>query len=923
MRKAAILAGFIAALSALFVLPSVAAAAPKFKVLVFSKTSGFRHDSIETGVARVRQLGTANNFAVDATEDATAFKANNLAKYDAVIFLSTTGNVLNNNQQAAFERYIQDGGGYVGIHSAADTEYDWPFYGNLVGAYFKGHPAQQQATIKVADKNHPATKHLPDRWSRFDEWYDYRANPRGDVHVLATLDETTYNGATMGSDHPITWCQDYGGGRSFYTGLGHTKESYGEPAFQKHLLGGIQWAAGEKAGDCGATVEGRYQKVTLNDFPIEPMGLAPLPNGRVLMTERKGRVMLHDPATGLNTVAAKFDVYQHDEEGVQSIALDPNFKKNKWVYLYRSLPTGNTPVDDPATPTVNEGDAPFNGTPADWARFKGTLRLSRFKMPGDTIQQDTEQRIIDVQVDRGICCHVGGHIDFDSQGNLYLSTGDDTNPFESDGYSPIDDSAGRNPAFDARRSSGNTNDLRGKVLRIKPKTDGGYEIPAGNLFPQGAPQTRPEIYLMGLRNPFRIAVNRETDDLYVGDYSPDANAPDPERGPDGKGKWFIARGPGNYGWPFCATDELPYQDWDFTTETSSGPFNCAALVNDSPYNTGLRQLPPTRHPDIWYGYGPSAEFPELGTGGIGPMAGPAYNYNKNSSSRIKWPEYYDGVPLFYEWTRDWIKEVRLDESGSLLKINPVLPSFTFDNPMDIEFGEDGALYTLEYGTGYFVTLPEAQLARVDYVRGNRTPVVKVAADPTDSPTAPLTVEFSSDGTNDPDGDRLTYQWDFDADGTFDSTERNPTHTFDENGVYNATLKVTDRTGRSASAEVQIIVGNARPTIEFVQPVPGPAFQFGQVVQVEVKVTDDQPVDCSRVQLSYLLGHDTHSHSISSSTGATSPTGTCTGQFTTSAGGHDPATQNLRAVFGAQYADLGPDGDGEGALTGSAEITLVP
>ena len=237
------------------------------------------------------------------------------------------------------------------------------------------------------------------------------------------------------------------------------------------------------------------------------------------------------------------------------------------------------------------------------------MRLSRYKMPGDKIQLNTEQQIIDVPVDRGICCHVGGHIDFDSQGNLFLSTGDDTNPFESQGYSPIDDSAGRNPAFDARRSAGNTNDLRGKVLRIKPKAGGGYEIPAGNLFPQGAPQTKPEIYLMGLRNPFRIAVNRENDDLYVGDYSPDANAPDPQRGPAGKGKWFVARGPGNYGWPYCATDQLPYQDWDFTTKTSSGPFNCAAPVNDSPYNTGLRQLPPTRHPDVWYCYGASAGVP--------------------------------------------------------------------------------------------------------------------------------------------------------------------------------------------------------------------------------------------------------------------------------------------------------------------------
>jgi cytochrome c len=916
MRKAAIVAGLVAALSAVFALPSVAAAAPKFKVLVFSKTAGFRHDSIETGVARVKQLGTANDFAVDATEDATAFTAGNLRKYDAVIFLSTTGDVLNNAQQGAFENYISAGGGFVGIHSAADTEYDWPFYGNLVGAYFKRHPAIQQATIKVADRIHPATKHLPDRWTRTDEWYDYRTNPRGNVHVLATLDETSYQGATMGFDHPITWCQDFAGGRSFYTGLGHTKESYGESAFQKLLLGGIRWAAGDVSGDCGATVESRFQKVTLNDFPIEPMGLATLPGGRVLMTERKGRVMLHDPQTGLNTVAARLDVYQHDEEGVQSIAIDPNFKQNKWVYIYHSLPTGNTPVDDPATPDVNEGDAPFNGTPADFAKFKGIVRLSRYKMPGNTIDLSTEQQIIDVPVDRGICCHVGGHIDFDGQGNLYLSTGDDTNPFESDGYSPIDDRPGRNPAFDARRSAGNTNDLRGKVLRIKPKAGGGYEIPAGNLFPQGAPKTRPEIYLMGLRNPFRIAVNRTNNDLYVGDYSPDADTPDPQRGPDGKGKWFVARGPGNYGWPFCATDELPYQDWDFGTETSSGPFNCAALVNDSPYNTGLRELPATKHPDVWYGYGASAEFPELATGGIGPMGGPAYHYNKSSNSRIKWPQYYDGVPLFYEWTRDYIKEMRLDDSGNLLKINPVLPSFTFDNPMDIEFGDDGALYTLEYGTGFFVTLPEAQLARVDYVRGNRTPTVKVSADKTDSPTAPLTVQFSSAGTSDPDGDRLTYQWDFDANGTFDSTEANPSHTYDANGIYNATLKVTDRTGRSASAEVLIVVGNARPVIEFVKPVPGQAFQFGQTVDVEVKVTDDQPVDCTRVQLSYLLGHDTHSHPISNSTG-------CTGQFVTTAGGHDPATQNLRAVFGATYEDLGPNGDGEGALSGSAEITLTP
>jgi cytochrome c len=297
------------------------------------------------------------------------------------------------------------------------------------------------------------------------------------------------------------------------------------------------------------------------------------------------------------------------------------------------------------------------------------------------------------------------------------------------------------------------------------------------------------------------------------------------------------------------------------------------------------------------------------------MGGPAYQYDARSTSRIRWPEYYDNAPLFYEWTRDYVKEMRLDGSGKLLKINPVLPSFTFDNPMDIEFGEDGALYVLEYGTGFFVTLPEAQLARIDYTRGNRTPVVEVSADPTDSPTAPLEVEFSSDGTSDPDGDRLTYQWDFDADGTFDSTEPNPTYTYEETGVYSATLKVTDRTGRSASAEVEIIVGNQRPVVEFVRPTPDTPFQFGDTVQFEVRVTDDQPVDCSRVQVSYLLGHDTHSHPITSTTG-------CTGQITTTTPGHGPG-DNLRAVFGATYQDEGPNGDGEGALSGNDEVVLTP
>lgn len=221
-----------------------------YDVLVFSRTVGFRHDSIGAGTTAIRDLGAANNFTVTATEDATAFSTGNLAQYEAVVFLNTTGDVLDGGQQSAFESYIRAGGGYVGVHAAADTEYDWPFYGNLVGAYFAAHPAIQPADVLVEHRGHAATAHLPQTWTRTDEWYDYRTNARTTARVLATLDESTYSGAGMGADHPHAWCKPYEGGRSFYTGGGHTQDSYAEPAFRTHLLGGIRYAAGRTRADC-------------------------------------------------------------------------------------------------------------------------------------------------------------------------------------------------------------------------------------------------------------------------------------------------------------------------------------------------------------------------------------------------------------------------------------------------------------------------------------------------------------------------------------------------------------------------------------------------------------------------------------------------------------------------------------------------
>ncbi|WP_246614159.1 PQQ-dependent sugar dehydrogenase [Paractinoplanes bogorensis] len=652
-----------------------------------------------------------------------------------------------------------------------------------------------------------------------------------------------------------------------------------------------------------------FQKVTLNDFPGEPIALAVLPDNRVLHTARGGAVRIHEPSTGRNVLAATIPVYLHDEEGVQGIAIDPDFEQNKWVYVYYSPPL-DTPADDPNTPQVNEGDAPTEGTAADFAKFKGHMQLSRYKLQGNTLKLNTEQKIMQVPTDRGQCCHVGGKIDFDSKGNLYLSTGDDSNPFSSDGYAPIDERANRNPVFDAQRTAANTNDLRGKVLRIKVDKRGSYTIPAGNLFKVGTAKTRPEIYAMGLRNPFRFTVDPKTDVVYVGDYSPDANAANPARGPAGQGRWLAIDKPANYGWPYCVAPDQPYVDYDFATGTSGAPFNCAKPVNESPNNTGLKNLPAVEKPEIIYGYGASAQFPELGTGGIGPMGGPAYEFDKSNKSQVKWPASFDGKPLFAEWTRDYIKAFTLNRQNQVTKIESVVPDIVVDNPMDLEFGPDGALYVLEYGDGYFAENPDAQLARIDFVRGNRTPIPKVSATPT-SGQAPLTVKFSSAGTTDPDGDTLRYAWDFNGDGRVDSTALNPTYTFTKNGNYRPTLKVTDPTGRSASAEVILPVGTAAPVVEFITPQEGQPFAFGDTVNFEIKVTDDAPVDCSKVTVTYILGHDQHGHPLSTASG-------CTGSITTFLDAGHAGASNLTGVFVASYTD-----SGDPAQTGTATVVLQP
>ncbi|HEX6358437.1 ThuA domain-containing protein [Actinophytocola sp.] len=882
-------------------------------ILVFSKTAGFRHDSIPDGIATIQQLGEQNGFHVEATEDAAAFNATNLSRFAAVVFLSTTGDVLNAEQQTAFEDYVNSGGGYAGVHAAADTEYDWAWYGQLVGAYFKSHPSIQPATVNVVARDHPSTAALPYQWTRTDEWYNYRSNPRQNVKVLATLNESSYSpGADAMGDHPIVWCHNQEQGRSWYTGLGHTRESYAEPEFRSHLLGGIKYVAGLETADCspGADpeeppVDSDFDQITLAKGEAvtgEPIAIAVLPDRNVIHTSRDGRVFLTTPEATTSQIA-QIPVYTHDEDGLQGVAIDPDFATNRWVYLYYA-----PPLDTPA------GDAPENGTAADFAPFHGYNQLSRFKLTGEnTLDLASEQRIMQVAADRGICCHAGGEIDFDSHGNLLLSTGDDTNPFASDGFTPIDERAARNPAFDARRSAGNTNDLRGKLLRITVQDDGSYTTPAGNLFAPGTEKTRPEIYAMGFRNPFRFAVDRANDWVYLGDYGPDAGAANPARGPGGTVEFNLIKGPGNFGWPLCVGDNVPYLDYDFATGTSGQPFDCAAPKNDSPHNTGLVDLPPVQ--PAWIPYDNNS-VPEFGGGSESPMGGPVYRFDPNLYNTTKFPEFYDGKNFAYEWGRGWIKTIDVGPDGQRGAINPFFDSMDLSWPMNVEFGPDGSLYVLDYGDTWFGGSARSAVYRIDYTKGHRTPQVSLKADKT-SGQPPLTVRFDPAGTHDEDGGELTYAWDFDGDGTTDSTESAPvSHTYSAVGQYHAKLSVTDQTGLTGAASVVVTVGNTAPTVTLEVPENGGFFSFGDEIPFKVTVSDpeEQSIDCSKVRVQYILGHDAHGHPLSEAFG-------CEGVIETPADEGHGVDTNVFGILNASYTDGGAPG--VPALTGDDESVLQP
>jgi glucose/arabinose dehydrogenase/cytochrome c551/c552 len=823
----------------------------KPRVLVFSKTSGFRHASIPTGKLAIMKLGQENGFDVDTTENASYFTEDSLKKYSAVIFLNSTMDVLDNFQEAEFERYIQAGGGFVGVHSASDTEYDWGWYGRLVGAYFSGHPKNQQAKLDVVDQTHISTKHLPKQWNRLDEWYNFK-NLNKDVKVLIKIDEKSYEGGTNGDNHPMAWYHEYDGGRAFYTALGHTEESYAEENFLKHLLGGIQYAMGDNkelnyssAKTARVPEEDRFTKTSLaaGQF-FEPTELTVLPNLDILVTQRRGEILLYKNGDSAIKQAGFLNVYWktnikgvNAEEGLLGIKADPNFNKNHYVYIFYS------PIDT----SVN--------------------RLSRFKFENDKIDLKSEKVVLQFYSQREICCHTGGSIAFGGDGLLYLSTGDNSTPFNepnqrfvNQGFAPLDDRPGHEQ-YDARRSSGNANDLRGKILRIRIKEDGSYEIPEGNLYPKGQQGTKPEIFVQGTRNPYRISVDQKNGFLYWGEVGPDANNDSLEkRGPRGYDEVNQARKAGFFGWPLFVGKNFAYREFDYGSGTTGNVFDPAKPVNTSRNNTGLQQLPPAQPAFIWYPYAESKDFPQVGNGGRNAMAGPVY-YTDMFPKETRLPDFYNKKLFIYDWMRSWIKVVTLQPNGDFDKMEPFMASTRFNALIDMEVGPDGKLYLLEYGNGWFSKNADAALSRIDYNPGNRAPKINSLTVNKTSGVLPFKMSATVEA-KDPENSKLNYVWHLGNGVKKETTEPKLEHTFEKAGDYSIVVEVRDEEKASTrSNTVNVYAGNEAPVVS-IDVKGNKSFYFaGKNIEYAVSVQDANEPSTAKnlaslfVSADYVEGRD--------------------------------------------------------------------
>lgn len=663
------------------------------------------------------------------------------------------------------------------------------------------------------------------------------------------------------------------------------------------MVGAVTVAqARESADPVEPPVDERFQKVVLEDSSLtQPMRIAPTPDGRLVYIERDGRVRVWDPDAQGTVTAGTVSVRVTGELGMVGLALAPDFASSGHIYLHFS--------------------------PPDWPTSY-VSRIARFTLSDDNVLDlDSETKIIDIQHPEGVSGgHSAGDMLMTDDGQLFIATGDNTDCCASNGFPGTDERPGHESG-DAQRTSANTNDLNGKILRIIPKLEGGYTIPEGNLFDEAQDvndKTRPEIYAMGFRNPFTIGDwDPETRTLWVADYGPDAVQPSEERGPAGHVRAFLISEPGNYGWPYCTMNNVPYNDWDYINDEPGPWFDCDQPVNDSPNNTGLVNLPPIKPATIYYTYDKQDYFPDLFGGGA--MAGPQYEYDAANPSKTKFPEWFDGRRFLFDWTTDWVQTIHFTENGVPINMTEFLPDENFRKPMDMEFGPDGSLYVLEYGNGWGASNDDSGLYRIDYVEGNRTPLVKTEQS-ADSGTLPLTVEFDASASADPDGDALSFAWDFDSDGSADATGAQASHTFTEAGRYTPRVTVTDANGASSIGNLNIVAGNTRPHVTIESPVEGTWAEFGEDLPFKVTVTDpeDGTIDCTKVKVTYQLGHNQHGHPM----GEATPNADCTGVLMPGRdAGHGPNAYVFH-ILRAEYTD-GGGVEGAPALTGSDGTVLHP
>lgn len=552
----------------------------------------------------------------------------------------------------------------------------------------------------------------------------------------------------------------------------------------------------------------RFEATTLVSALDRPMELTVTPDGRVLWIELGGKLRIFDPTSGQVIEAGEIPVFAEQENGLIGLALDPDFAHNHELYLLYSPPD-------------------FSGQ-----------RLSRFRLEGNTLDRTSEQVLLIFEEQRRECCHHAGALEFGPNGLLFIATGDNTHPGgDAQGFAPIDERHDRYP-FDAQKGPSNTQSLSGKILRIR-LTETGYTIPDGNLFTDPS-EGRPEIYVMGCRNPWRIGVDQKTGYVYWGEVGPDAGG-DGDRGPRGYDEINQARAAGNFGWPYFIADNQPYHDVNFETGEIGPAYDPLAPVNTSPNNTGARVLPPAQPAWIYYPYGDSDKFPELNApGGRTACAGPVYDFDAALKSSTKFPAHYDRCLFAFEWSRHWITAVHLDADSNIERLERFLPERSFKRPVDLEFGPDGALYMLEYGSTWG-TNEDSALVRIDYFAGNRSPRAQVTLSNNIGPV-PLAVQASTAGTVDPDGDTLSYRWRVPPADTVLSTEANPTLNFAYEGSYNLELTVTDSSGASAMTVLPVLVGNSQPEIAFEEPEDGGFLPTSGSIAWKLHVHDEEDGD---------------------------------------------------------------------------------